>query len=56
VIAIERRPVSLVDERHWQAYRGFFAAAFRRGRGPKLRVAPRDLDAHAWAELFRRQT
>jgi 23S rRNA (adenine-N6)-dimethyltransferase len=56
VIAIERRPVSLVDERHWQAYRGFVAAAFRRGRGPKLRVAPRDLDAHAWAELFRRQT
>jgi 23S rRNA (adenine-N6)-dimethyltransferase len=53
VIAIERRAVSLVDERRWQAYRAFVAAAFRRGRG---RIAPRDLDAHAWAELFRRQT
>jgi 16S rRNA A1518/A1519 N6-dimethyltransferase RsmA/KsgA/DIM1 with predicted DNA glycosylase/AP lyase activity len=55
VIAIERRPLSLVDERQWQAYRGFVAAGFRRGLGPKRRVAPRDLDAQAWAELFRRQ-
>jgi 16S rRNA A1518/A1519 N6-dimethyltransferase RsmA/KsgA/DIM1 with predicted DNA glycosylase/AP lyase activity len=55
VIAIERRPVSLVAETHWQAYRRFVATAFRHGAGPTRRVLPRDLDAHAWAELFRRQ-
>jgi 23S rRNA (adenine-N6)-dimethyltransferase len=52
VLAIERRPVSLVDETRWHDYRGFVAAGFRRGLGG--RKQPRDLDAHEWAELFGR--
>ncbi len=53
VVAIERRPVSLVDEARWQSYRGFVAGGFRRGVAGRKR--PRDLDAHQWAELFRRR-
>jgi hypothetical protein len=52
VLAIERRAASLVDETRCQAYRGFVAAGFRRGLGG--RKQPRDLDAHEWADLFRR--
>lgn len=64
VLAIERRVAPLVDEGEWQAYRAFVAGGFRRGLRAvapprllrRLRVAgaaPRDLDAHQWAELFR---
>jgi 23S rRNA (adenine-N6)-dimethyltransferase len=64
VLAIERRPTALVEEARWVAYRAFVASGFRHGlrsvvRRPhllrKLRAkAPRDLDAHQWAELFER--
>lgn len=63
VLTVERRSVSLVNERDWRAYRGFVATGFR--RGPRsvaplsvlrtLRLAsarPRELDAYQWAKLF----
>ena len=53
LVAIERRPLSLVDEARWQAYRRFVAGGFRRGVAGRRQ--PRDLDAHQWAELFRRR-
>jgi 23S rRNA (adenine-N6)-dimethyltransferase len=64
VLAIERRPVSLVDEEGWCHYREYVATGFRRGLRAiapprvlrRLRVAgaePRHLDAHQWAELYR---
>ena len=63
VLAIERRLVPLVEEREWRSYRMFVAAGFRRGLRAvapprtlrRLRVAgaaPRDLDAHQWAQLY----
>jgi 23S rRNA (adenine-N6)-dimethyltransferase len=61
VLAVERRPVPLVDERAWRDFRGFAAAGFRHGlrsvvpaqalRRLGARTA-RELDAHQWAELF----
>lgn len=65
VLAIERRPESLVDEDAWHAYRAFVSSGFRRGlravaeprvlrRGRIERASPRDLDAHQWAGLFER--
>jgi 23S rRNA (adenine-N6)-dimethyltransferase len=65
VLAIERRSAALVDERQCRSYRSFVAAGYRRGLRAvaphrllrQLRVAgaaPRDLDAHQWAELFHR--
>lgn len=64
LLRIERRSVPLVSDADWRAYRGFVAGGFRRGLRAvaprrtlrKLRVAecaPRDLDAHRWAALFR---
>jgi 23S rRNA (adenine-N6)-dimethyltransferase len=62
VLAIERRPVPLVDERAWRDFRAFAAAGFRHGlhsvvppRALRRIGAPnaRELDAHQWAELFR---
>jgi 23S rRNA (adenine-N6)-dimethyltransferase len=64
VLAVERRAVPLVDERAWRDYRRFVAAGFRRGLSASashrvlrhLRfsgAAPRELDAHQWAQLFR---
>jgi 23S rRNA (adenine-N6)-dimethyltransferase len=53
VLAIERRPVPLVDESQWLAYRAFVASGFRRRPTGRRGTAPRDLDAHQWAELFR---
>jgi 23S rRNA (adenine-N6)-dimethyltransferase len=64
VLAVERRAVPLVDERAWHDYRRFVAAGFRRGLRTsashrllrRLRfsgAAPRELDAHQWAQLFR---
>jgi 23S rRNA (adenine-N6)-dimethyltransferase len=63
VLAIERRSPALVDEGEWRSYRAFVASGFRRGLRAvaptrvlrRLRVAgaaPRELDAHQWAELF----
>lgn len=54
VLVIERRGHPLVPERQWQSYRRFVAGGFRRPRSAGLRAAPRDLDAHQWAELFSR--
>jgi 23S rRNA (adenine-N6)-dimethyltransferase len=65
VLVLERRASSLVPEECAESYRRFVAAGFRRGLrtvvpahvlrrlGP-LRTQPRELDAHAWAELFSR--
>jgi 23S rRNA (adenine-N6)-dimethyltransferase len=64
VLAVERRAVPLVDERAWRDYRSFVAVGFRRGLRAsaskrtlrRLRfsgAAPRELDAHQWAQLFR---
>jgi 23S rRNA (adenine-N6)-dimethyltransferase len=64
VLAVERRAVPLVDERSWRDYRRFVATGFRRGlrASASHRVlrhlrfsgaAPRELDAHQWAQLFR---
>jgi 23S rRNA (adenine-N6)-dimethyltransferase len=64
VLAVERRAVPLVDERAWRDYRRFVAGGFRRGLSASashrvlrcLRfagAAPRELDAHQWAQLFR---
>lgn len=57
LLAIERRPAPLVEESQWLAYRAFVASGFRRGLrqlAPRRihGLAPRDLDAHQWAELF----
>jgi 23S rRNA (adenine-N6)-dimethyltransferase len=60
LVAFERRHEPLVDPSQADAYRTFVASGFRRGlrRGqPRLPrnlrgLAPRDLDAHRWAELF----
>lgn len=63
MLTIERREIPLVDEREWRSYRAFVASGFRRGlraaaRPRALRrlgvagAAPRDLDAHQWADLF----
>jgi 23S rRNA (adenine-N6)-dimethyltransferase len=62
VLAIERRRTPQVDEADWLAYRAFVGSGFRRGlrtvasqralKGLRGGVAPRDLDAHQWAELF----
>ncbi len=64
VLVVERRPCPLVPERWARDYQRFVAAGFRRGlrgvaRGRTLRrlgfagAAPRELDAHQWAALFR---
>jgi 23S rRNA (adenine-N6)-dimethyltransferase len=61
LVAFERRDEPLVNPSQADAYRVFVASGFRRGlrrvssRVPRnLRgLAPRDLDAHQWAELFR---
>lgn len=64
VLAIERRPEPLVDERTWRDYRAFVASGFRRGlrsvapthalrRLDVAGKASRELDAHQWAELYR---
>ena len=63
VLAVERRAVPLVDERAWRDYRRFVAVGFRHGLSAsasrrilrRLRfsgAAPRELDAHQWAQLF----
>ena len=54
VLVIERRPHPLVPEAEWHRYRGFVAGGFRRPHSVALRAAPRNLDAHQWAELFSR--
>jgi 23S rRNA (adenine-N6)-dimethyltransferase len=54
VLVIERRPCPLVPQAEWNRYRGFVARGFRRPRSVGLRAAPRDLDAHGWAERFSR--
>jgi 23S rRNA (adenine-N6)-dimethyltransferase len=54
VLVIERRPQPLVPEAQWNRYRGFVSGGFRRPRSVALRAAPRNLDAHQWAELFSR--
>jgi len=54
VLVIGRRPWPLVPEAEWNRYRGFVAGGFRRPRSVGLQAAPRDLDAHEWAELFSR--
>jgi 23S rRNA (adenine-N6)-dimethyltransferase len=64
VLAIERRSRPLVEARAWTDYRAFVASGFRRGlrsvastralrRLDVARRAPRELDAHQWAELYR---
>jgi 23S rRNA (adenine-N6)-dimethyltransferase len=64
LLVVQRRAESLVPEREWRAYRAFVASGFRHGvravAGPRplrrLRLAgsaPRELDAHQWASLFR---
>jgi 16S rRNA A1518/A1519 N6-dimethyltransferase RsmA/KsgA/DIM1 with predicted DNA glycosylase/AP lyase activity len=53
VLVVERRPQSLVPESHYESYRRFVAAGFRRPRSAGVR-SPRDLDAHQWAALFSR--
>ena len=50
VLVIRRRQVPLVPADCQGAYARFVAEGFRRGVG-RGRL-PRDLDAHAWAELF----
>jgi 23S rRNA (adenine-N6)-dimethyltransferase len=63
VLVLERRARPLVPEAAWQSYRRFVAAGFRRGvrsvaASRTLRglgaagAAPRELDAHQWANLF----
>jgi 23S rRNA (adenine-N6)-dimethyltransferase len=54
VLVFERRACPLVPPELAGSYRGFVAGGFRRGLR-SLRREPRDLDAHAWAELFRRR-
>jgi 23S rRNA (adenine-N6)-dimethyltransferase len=54
VLVFERRAHPLVPPELAGAYRRFVAGGFRRGL-PSRRVEPRELDAHAWAELFRRR-
>jgi 23S rRNA (adenine-N6)-dimethyltransferase len=49
VLVFERRARPLVPVQSAERYRGFVAAGFRRRRDA------RDLDAFAWAELFRRR-
>jgi 23S rRNA (adenine-N6)-dimethyltransferase len=62
LLSIERRPEPLVDPSRVRAYHGFVATGFRHGLrrvaptgalGRHRGRAPRDLDAHEWAELFR---
>jgi hypothetical protein len=61
---LERRRLALVPDETCVEYRRFVAAGFRRGLrsvvpGRTLRAlrvlgtAPRELDAHQWAALFR---
>ena len=54
VLVATRRVRPLIEPSELVAYRRFVADAFRRGRrvGGAL---PRDLDAHQWAERFRRR-
>ena len=54
VLVATRRARPLIPPGELPAYRRFVADAFRRGRriGGAL---PRDLDAHQWAERFRRE-
>jgi 23S rRNA (adenine-N6)-dimethyltransferase len=65
VLVLERRASPLVPEECVESYRSFVAAGFRRGLRAVLpmhqlrrlglsHTQPRDLDAHAWAELFSR--
>jgi 23S rRNA (adenine-N6)-dimethyltransferase len=65
VLVLERRASPLVPEECAESYRRFVAAGFRRGlrtvvpaqvlgRLALSRTQPRELDAHAWAELFSR--
>lgn len=62
-LVLERRPHALVPEALGESYRSFVSSGFRRGLPAiasrrMLRwlgvagAAPRDLDAHQWAELF----
>jgi 16S rRNA A1518/A1519 N6-dimethyltransferase RsmA/KsgA/DIM1 with predicted DNA glycosylase/AP lyase activity len=64
VLVVERRVDALVPTDEWQRYRGFVAGGFRRGvrsvaparalrRLGLAGAAPRDLDAHQWAALYR---
>ena len=54
LLVVTRRPRPLIAAGELPAYRRFVADAFRGGRriGGAL---PRDLDAHQWAERFRRR-
>jgi 23S rRNA (adenine-N6)-dimethyltransferase len=65
MLLLERRPMPLVPPESAESYRRFVAAGFRHGLRavvpPQLlrrlglsRGQPRELDAHAWAELFSR--
>ena len=54
VLVFERRACPLVPPELAGSYRRFVAGGFRRGRR-SLRAEPRELDAHAWAELFGRR-
>jgi 23S rRNA (adenine-N6)-dimethyltransferase len=65
MLVLGRRPVPLVPVERWESYRGFVAASFRHGLRAVVparllrtlglaRAQPRELDAHAWAELFSR--
>lgn len=63
VLVVARRDVPLVPAADQRAYRTFVRRGFRAGlrsvapprqvRRLARRAAPRDLDAHQWAELFR---
>lgn len=65
MLGLSRRPVPLVPVERWESYRRFVAAGFRHGLRAivparllrtlgLVRAQPRELDAHAWAELFSR--
>ena len=65
MLVLGRRRVPLVPVERWESYRGFVAAGFRHSLRAVVparllrtlglaRAQPRELDAHAWAELFSR--